>query len=327
MDTAVTQAPTRQEPLKTKIPDKEIITLFIDDCRNQGLSPHTIEGYHSTLNLFSAFLKKKGTDLLNMDRDATISYIATLRKEGIHFKTIKNRCSAISSFCDYCIFENRMDRNYIREIQKRYIKSYKKDGDDSAERKLVNVDQMSKFVNMIPDKRDKAITLLFAKTAIRRRELVAIDMDDINWTNMSITLKKTAKRSNRVVFFDHETALTLKRWISWRETIAKDDCKALFVSYDTGKRLNRNGVYNAFVKWAIVAGLHDPHSNKMEDHFTPHCSRHWLTTTLRKAGMERSFIQELRGDARKAAIDVYDHIDKDELRKSYLAHVPQLGVE
>jgi len=40
----------------------------------------------------------------------------------------------------------------------------------------------------------------------------------------------------------------------------------------------------------------------------------------------REFIQELRGDIRREAIDIYDHIDKEELRKSYLAHIPQLGV-
>ena len=32
------------------------------------------------------------------------------------------------------------------------------------------------------------------------------------------------------------------------------------------------------------------------------------------------------GDVRKEAIDIYDHIDKKELRESYLAHIPQLGI-
>jgi len=31
-------------------------------------------------------------------------------------------------------------------------------------------------------------------------------------------------------------------------------------------------------------------------------------------------------DVRKEAIDIYDHIDKKELRESYLAHIPQLGM-
>jgi site-specific recombinase XerD len=47
---------------------------------------------------------------------------------------------------------------------------------------------------------------------------------------------------------------------------------------------------------------------------------------LRRAGMSREFIQELRGDVRRDAIDIYDHIDKKELKESYLAHIPQLGI-
>ena len=42
--------------------------------------------------------------------------------------------------------------------------------------------------------------------------------------------------------------------------------------------------------------------------------------------MPREFIQELRGDVRREAIDIYDHIDKKELKESYMAHIPQLGI-
>ncbi len=79
-------------------------------------------------------------------------------------------------------------------------------------------------------------------------------------------------------------------------------------------------------KVATQVGLHDPTSHRMEDHFSPHCCRHWFTAHLRRAGMPGEFIQELRGDVRKEAIDIYDHIDKKELRESYLAHIPQLGI-
>ncbi|GEM_PF-2209533 len=63
-------------------------------------------------------------------------------------------------------------------------------------------------------------------------------------------------------------------------------------------------------------GLHNPGSDQMEDHFSPHCCRHWFTTHLRRAGMTREFILVLRGDVRREAIDIYDHIDKKELRES-----------
>jgi len=64
----------------------------------------------------------------------------------------------------------------------------------------------------------------------------------------------------------------------------------------------------------------------MEDRFMTHCFRHWFTTHLLRAGMPREYVKELRGDARNEAIDIYHHIDREDLRKSYLACIPELGI-
>jgi integrase/recombinase XerD len=185
---------------------------------------------------------------------------------------------------------------------------------------------MAKLINSTMDVRDRAIITLLAKTGIRRNELIKLDVDDIDWIEQNIRLKPTPKRTNRTVFFDDEAAMILHRWIrSSQEARGKFKTKALFIS-NMGGRLNRNGVYLAVTRPAEKIGLHNPSSDRMEDHFSPHCCRHWFTTHLRRAGMPREFIQELRGDVRKEAIDIYDHIDKKELRESYLAHIPQLGI-
>lgn len=73
---------------------------------------------------------------------------------------------------------------------------------------------MSRLVNSILDPRDKAMAVVLAKTGIRRGELLKIDVGDVNWQDYSITLKSIPKRSNRVVFFDDECALVLKRWLT-----------------------------------------------------------------------------------------------------------------
>jgi len=95
---------------------------------------------------------------------------------------------------------------------------------------------------------------------------------------------------------------------------------------DQGKRLRRMGVYRSVVRYATKVGLHDPESERIEDHFTPHCFRHWFTTHLRRNGMPREYIKELRGDTRDEAIDIYHHIDRKDLRESYLACIPKLGI-
>jgi integrase/recombinase XerD len=38
-------------------------------------------------------------------------------------------------------------------------------------------------------------------------------------------------------------------------------------------------------------------------------------------------VQELRGDVRWEAIDIYHHIDEEELRRAYLTAIPKLGIE
>jgi integrase/recombinase XerD len=231
----------------------------------------------------------------------------------------------MASFFGYLEYERYIDKNPIYEVRKRYLQQYK-DNDDGQVRKLISVEEMAKLINLTMGVRDRAIISLLAKTGIRRNELIKLDIDDINWIEQSVRLKPTPKRTNRTIFFDDETAIILHRWIrSSEETRKKFKAKALFIS-NKGGRLNRNGVYLAVTRPAEKIGLHNPDSDRMEDHFSPHCCRHWFTTHLRRAGMPREFIQELRGDVRKEAIDIYDHIDKKELRESYLAHIPQLGI-
>jgi integrase/recombinase XerD len=155
--------------------------------------------------------------------------------------------------------------------------------------------------------------------------LISIDVGDVDLVVLKILLKPKAKRSNRLVFFDEECAKVLQNWLRVRERYARDDVPALFIT-ETGGRLEDNGVYLAVTKHAARVGLHDEESKMLEDHFTPHCLRHWFTTYLRRSGMPREMVQELRGDARKDAIDIYYHIDEEQLRRAYLENMPVLGV-
>ena len=37
-------------------------------------------------------------------------------------------------------------------------------------------------------------------------------------------------------------------------------------------------------------------------------------------------MKKLRGDSQNEAVDIYDHIDRKELKRAYLATVPLLGI-
>ena len=56
---------------------------------------------------------------------------------------------------------------------------------------------------------------------------------------------------------------------------------ALLISYQSLKRLDRNGVYTAIVKYAERLGYHNPNLARLKDHFGPHCFRHWFMAAKR----------------------------------------------
>lgn len=307
-----------------EVSNTELISQYCKDAEVQGMTPESIIRYRSSLMDFNRFLTKRKMPIVEVDHDILIEYLGYLRNNDLAIKTIENYFSSISSLFSFLEFKELVEKNPVLAIRKRYLRRYKKDDADSSERKVISIEEMKLLINSILNSRDKAIVTLLAKTGIRRDELIKIDIGDINSSEQSIRLKPKKKRSNRKVFFDDETARILKRWMRNREVMA-EGTSALFIG-ERGERLKRSGVYNMVVKYAEAVGLSDPDSDQLEDHFTPHCCRHWFTTFLRKNGMKREFIQMLRGDRRKDAVDIYDHIDNQELRESYLACIPQLGI-
>ena len=288
----------------------------------------SIVSYRSALRRFNAFLDGRGiNDVASIDKNVIREYIRILREERkVSSSTLDNQLSCISSFLDYLVYEEMIDVNIALVVRKRYLRRYKSDGrGDAHTRKLITTPQLKLLVESILNPRDRALVLLLAKTGIRRNELISIDIGDVDIANLKIVLKPKAKRSNRVVFFDEECAAALQEWLIVRERNARDDMKALFIT-TAGGGLDRNSVYRMVTEYAARVGLHDPKSKRLEDHFTPHCLRHWFTTCLRRNGMQREMIQELRGDVRRDAIDIYYHIDEEQLRKAYLEHIPRLGI-
>ena len=308
-------------------PAKDLIDRFIDDCKLRSLSPETIRSYKSKLKIISAFLIRNNKSILELNNRDLIDILRYFKMDrGISYKTLDNTFCVLSSFYSYLIYIGKVKGNPIIPFRERYMKQYKNPVNSVSKRKLISVEEMSKLINSILDPRDKAIITLLAKTGIRRRELIDIDLDDINWTEQYVKLKPKRKRSNLVAFFDDETACVLQRWLRARENYKIEvGCKALFVG-EHGGRLKRHGIYHAVTRHAENVGLCDPNSPRVEDHFFPHCLRHWFTTHLRRSGIKREFLKELRGDSRKEAVDIYDHIDLKELKRAYLAAMPTLGI-
>jgi len=300
-----------------------LIDAFKRDCGVRGMTARSIDSYSTCIRAYQDYLAAHQKDFLTSNKDDLVDFIESLRLDkGLSITTIKRYLAALSSLWEYLVFKDIVLANYIRGVRARYIRRYK---EHSEERKLISVEDMAMLINSTLDVRDKAVIALLAKTGIRRNELITLDVSDVDLIENKIRLKHTAKRTNRTVFFDDECSFLLRHWLKIREGSNMKRCPALFLNSEGG-RLNRSGVYNLVVEAAKRIGLHNPESERLEDHFSPHACRHWFCTHLFRAGMRREYIKELRGDSRKEAFDLYNHIDLKELKEAYLACIPQLGI-
>lgn len=305
---------------------EDILEAYRKDALLQGLQEGTLDTYLSNIGYLLDWLDD---DPRTIDRDDLKNFLYHLRNEregrgpgtGLRPSTLNSYFSAITSFYDYLAYEGEIQRNPVPEIRDRYLNL---EDDSAPDKQLLSVEEMATLFHGTLDVRNRAIIVLLAKTGIRRGELISIDHDHIDWDEQSIRLRDTPKQSNTLVFFDGEWHQVLERWVK-AKTEVKPSTDALFTN-QSGDRLKRHGVYAAVTNAAEAVGFHDPDSSDPQDRFTPHCCRHWFTTHLRRAGMQRAYIQELRGDSRRDAINLYDHIDREELRESYLAHISSLGI-
>lgn len=300
---------------------------FYRDLDLRGLAKTSKDTIIGAKRRYEVWCATVGADPSKGDHDDLAEYLRFLRGKGYRKAYLSRTFSSLATWFDYLKEQGKIAKNPARYVQKKYLHQYKP---DSQTKQIISVEQAANMVRATIDSRDKAILLLFLKTGIRRNELISLNVDDIDLPNLTLTLHPTAKRSNRKLYFDQETATALIRWIRSRETRCRGHPEAqnqlaLFIG-PSGERLGRSGVTDLVVAAAERVGLHDPSSERLEDRFGPHNCRHWFTTHLIRAGMPRDYIKELRGDSKREAIDVYNHIDPKELEDSYMEHMPRLGV-
>lgn len=299
----------------------DLIEEFRKDLLTRGLSKYTVSAYPRYVRAFERFA---GGDLLAVDQDALIDYIEFLRGNKLTLSSMMRYFSAIAVFYDFLVWKKIVSVNPVSHtFRKRYLREYKSHT-KSQQRKCLTVAEAKRLVESVLTIREKAVIVTFLKTGIRRSELSNIDIEDLDMENMTIHLKDTAKRSNEIVYFDAETSKVLERWLSRREKLAKGT-QALFLD-SLGHRFSPDQIAVMVVKYATAIGLHKPDSPRLEDKLTPHCFRHFFTSQLLENHCPREYVMELRGDSRREAVDIYNHIDKKLLKESYLSSIPQLGL-
>jgi integrase/recombinase XerD len=295
---------------------EELINRFVTDLKIRRKSPSTLITYSYTIKAFSTFIDG---NLLTVTKNKLVEYLETMVAKNFRQPTIVRYFVVIREFYKFLIYNNlyNLPNPISDKFWRYYLEVYK--GGAPGVRRCPTTDEVITLLNSVLNTRDKAVlTLLFA-TGIRRKELSELDRSDVNLETGTIILKETRKRTNRTVFINPETIFILRRYLNRRE----DDNPALFISRD-GTRLGLLPIDVLFKKAVKHAGLY--RGDETENALTPHCCRHWFTTTLFNASMRSEYIGFLRGDKPKTSAGVYIHIIPELVKAEYLRCMPNLGL-
>lgn len=303
---------------------------FITDCIARGLTQSTVATYRCNVRDFLDHIDKDPTEIHMDDLRAFLAHLRTMsytvghqQRKGVAPSTLNAYFSAISSYYDFLMWEEIINSNPIPMFRKRYLRfKIQRNGENT--RQLASINTMRELLNRSENEILALALITFgAKSGLRKGELIAMNVENLNFKEMEFIVPDKPKRTGRLGFIDDETAVILHKYLEWREPRARTN--ALWIS-PMGHRIgvSENGPCEIIKKYARIIGIHDD-NGPLNKKFTTHCLRHFFTTHLRRSGMRRELIQELRGDSEKDAIDIYDHIDKEELRKSYLQHIPRFG--
>jgi len=161
--------------------------------------------------------------------------------------------------------------------------------------------------------RDQAILELLYGSAIRRGELLKLDIADVNLAERIVHLRDTKNRRDRMVPIGKKASLAIKKYITARREMAGDyPQRALFLGVREGKRLYKKVLDNIIKKYVKKTAL----SKKI----TSHSFRHSCASHLLKNGANLRIIQQILGHQRISSTEIYTRVvvkDLEDVIKKY----------
>ena len=160
--------------------------------------------------------------------------------------------------------------------------------------------------------RDFAIITLFLNCGMRLSELVGINISDIKFDDMKLTVIGKGNKE-RTIYLNKSCIDAINAYLKVRPTNPKKDSKnsdkALFLS-SYRQRISKRTVENVVDRELLNAGLDT-------SKYSTHKLRHTAATLMYKYGqVDIRALQELLGHESISTTEIYTHVDNDQVRSA-----------
>lgn len=274
---------------------KEHLNSFKSYCETEKKSTyHTIRSYISDLHQFFdfwSFYEKQTTKTITLE--LIITHFLNHLKKHEKNSTQARKISCLNSYFLF-LFQSKILKTPISLRR------------PSVELPKVETIPREAIVELLQNKnkyrlksvrpyRDRAIIGILYATGIKSIELSSIKIQDIDFSNRSITIRPPHKRQ-RVVFFGAQTDQDLERYLKKERHLPKNTAEFLFLSIHQTPLTTRS-IQRICLNFGTLL--------KPQIELTPKILRHSFALHLLERGTSIERVQELLGHATPASTERY----------------------
>jgi integrase/recombinase XerC len=246
--------------------------------------------------------------LVAVDLNEARSYLAYLNEKAYSKATIARKLATLRSFYKFLVRTSRCAANPLSAVRT-----------PKQEKKLprfLEYEEVKRLLETPPVEmwlgaRDRAILETLYSTGVRVSELVALNMDDIDFLGEVVHVRGKGKKE-RITPISSSALQAIQHYMEFRNKRAQSnshfDSKVLFVNKH-GQRLSTRSVRRKMDKYLKMAGL-DPA-------ISPHTLRHSFATHMLNNGADLRSVQELLGHQSLSTTQIYTHLTTRKLKEVY----------
>ncbi len=271
------------------------------------ISPSQEHGGHGPV---TAVATKPKTDklLLSIQTDEVRAYMASLNEKQYSKSTIARKLATLRSFYKFLVKRNQISSNPVTAVRTpKQEKKLPRFLEFEEIKRLLETPPMNNWLGA----RDRAIMETLYSTGMRVSELVALNMDDIDFLGEVVHIRGKGKKE-RIAPISSSVLQVIQHYMEFRNKRAQNnsnfDTKVLFVNKH-GRRLSTRSVRRKMDKYLKMAGL-DPG-------ISPHTLRHSFATHMLNNGADLRSVQELLGHQSLSTTQVYTHLTTRKLKEVY----------
>jgi site-specific recombinase XerD len=279
--------------------------VFLKALVGNNFSSESIRAYNADITQFVDFLKSLRVDwnipkkIERLDIVEFMNRLAGLRRTGT---TRARKLASIRHFLKFLLENGVIAGNPAETI----TRARKEEKDPAV---LFRNEYKALLFEAQGNSRDYAILLTFLKSGIRESELVALEIDDIDFLHDELTVREGKGKKERTIPLMPELKRALQRYVGDRDRQANIvDVETLFLARN-GTSLNPSSIRKLVKKYYKKAGVKKS---------GVHTLRHTFSAHNVNNGLPIADLQKILGHKKKETTLKYIHVVNTSLRETML---------